>query len=360
MNFTPPSAAHRRIIGLDVLRAGAILLVLVCHWTGHFGYWAGLAVPPAVEFLGDLGVGLFFALSGFLIGRILLGIGDSRPGLPAFASFMGRRAMRTMPLYFVMLGLLLVLFPPQHDMAAVGWRFATLTQNLLRPMPADYYFAVTWSLAIEEWFYLLFGAAFIASARWLGSKRACWLCLPAFLVLPLGARLWLGDPPPLVPFRLDLICYGVLVAVAWRWHAPMLRRPLPLLGAGIGLAGMVAAGWLPAGLEPNALAAGCALMVPACLSMKAPRRWLAVPAAWIAARSYGLYLIHLTLVFDVIEVRLWETNILPTAVCVVLAIAGPFLLADLSYRLLERPLLQRANAQRSPLQVMPDAALGRA
>jgi len=359
MTFASPPAPFDRIVGLDVMRAVAVLLVLVCHWAGHFLCWANIPVPPEAEYLGDIGVGLFFALSGFLIGRILLDIGESRPGLAAFGAFMGRRAIRTMPLYFLMLTLLLLLFPPRQDAFGVALRFATMSQNLLQPMPADYYFAVTWSLAIEEWFYLLFGAAFIAAAHWFGSGKASWLCLPVFLAAPLGARLWLGDPPPLVPFRLDMICYGVLIAVAWRWRRQLLRWPRALLAAGIGLIGIACSGWLPPALVPNVLAAGCALCVPAALALPAPAPWIAGPASWIAARSYGLYMIHLTLVWDIVEVRLWEPHILPMPVCIMLAVIGPFVLADLSYRLLERPLLRHGRRQAFRMD-LPGSALGRA
>lgn len=342
MSFaSAPSTTAERIIGLDMVRAVAILLVLVCHWAGHFGYWFDFRVPPVAELVGDLGVGLFFALSGFLIGRILIGLGRTRPGWAAYGTFMKRRFLRTMPLYFLWLGLLLVLFPPRQDAMATALRFATLTQNLLRPMPADYYFAVTWSLTIEEWFYLLFGGAFIAAARWLGPRGAARLCLPVFMILPLAARFAMGgEPPPLVPFRLDMICYGVLVALAWDADSRLLRFPRACLAAGAALIALVIADLLPTALEPNLLVAGCALCLPAALSARIDRAWLAGPARWIAARSYGLYLTHLTIVYDVIEVRLWEAHLLPAWVCVALALVLPFVVADLTYRLIERPLLR--------------------
>lgn len=348
------------IIGLDLMRAAAILLVLVFHWIGHFGLWVGIAIPPALDIIGDTGVALFFALSGFLIGGILIRIGARRPGWQDFRAFILRRAWRTLPLYFLWLGLLLVIFPPRQDALAVGLRLATLTQNLLEPMPADYYFAVSWSLAIEEWFYLLFGAAYIVIAHWRGGVWASRICLPAFLILPLLARVLHGNPPSLVPFRLDELVYGVGMAQLFHNRSQLLHQAKACLLAGMILISV--ATMLPAPLISNTLVAGCALCLPAALRIRHAAPWLALPARWIASRSYALYLIHLTILVDVVESGLWQTAILPMPACIALAILLPGLLAELSYRCLEQPILRMQPAQRRndryrpPVGVAPKSA----
>ena len=64
--------ATRRLFGLDVVRAIAILLILQVH-IGFYGLrFYGATLPPLMGVLGDLGVELFFVLSGFLIGALLL------------------------------------------------------------------------------------------------------------------------------------------------------------------------------------------------------------------------------------------------------------------------------------------------
>ena len=348
---SPLPAGHN--LGLDLLRASAILLVLICHWAGHFGYWLGVAIPPAVEALGDTGVALFFALSGFLIGRILIGIGEQRPGWADFATFLLRRALRTLPLYLLWLALLLLAFPPRTDAMATGLRFLTLTQNLLAEMPDDYYFAVSWSLAIEEWFYLLFGAAFLAAARWLGARRAARLVLPLFLLLPLLARLLHGDPPSLVPYRLDEIAYGVLMAHLDRHGRGWLGYPRASLAIGLALMAVSVAGLPPHALGPNTLVAGCALLLPASMRLRHAPAWLAAPIRWIAGRSYALYLVHLTVLTDIVERGLWEPGWLGTPACIALAILGPAVLAELSWRLLEQPVLRLRPAQARTRAPMP-------
>ena len=90
-------------------------MVLTSHWTCHFGDWFGIPVPPMADTVGDIGVEIFFALSGFLIGRILIDITQARPTWRDFQVFMIRRAMRTLPLYFLWLTLLLCVFPPKDN-----------------------------------------------------------------------------------------------------------------------------------------------------------------------------------------------------------------------------------------------------
>ena len=346
-----PFPSSTSILGLDLMRALAVLLVLLSHWASHFDAWFAVPMPPWIDFLGDLGVELFFALSGFLIGRILIGLVASRPGWEDFRVFLTRRAMRTLPLYFLWLALLLLLFPPRGDAAATALRFATLTQNLAGPMPPDHWYAVTWSLAIEEWFYLLFTGALVALRQWLGANRALSLCLMVFLTVPLTLRLLHGAAPGQVFFRIDEIGYGVLMARLSLRDAWVFRHPRACLLAGLALVLLAirglpwAAPWLAAALTPNTLVGGCALCLPAALPLRTAAGWFARPVRWLATRSYALYLVHLTILVDVGENRLWDDGVWPPLPCALLAIVLPFALAELSYRFVEGPLLRRRPRQ---------------
>jgi peptidoglycan/LPS O-acetylase OafA/YrhL len=340
-----------RVLGLDLLRAGAVLMVLTSHWAAHMGAWFGLRVPAAFDTLGDIGVELFFALSGFLIGRILIGVAETRPGWRDYAVFMARRGMRTLPLYFCWLGLLLLVFPPA-DLAGTAWRYATLTQNLLTPFPADYYFAVTWSLVVEEWFYLLFGGALLALSCRMGGRRALWCCLAVFLVAPLVLRLAYQERGAVVFFRIDEIGYGVLMARLHVDGSRLFRHAWALLAAGLVMLGAVLAdclpvpGWLAVSLTSNVEVIGSALCLPAALRLSRAAGWFARPVRWVAGRSYALYLIHLTILVDVVEMRLVTPGVLPLVACVAVAVLLPLPLAELSWRLLERPMLRLRPHQR--------------
>jgi peptidoglycan/LPS O-acetylase OafA/YrhL len=346
-----PQPAACRSLGLDLLRAIAIMMVLVSHWTCHMGDWFGIAVPPVADVVGDIGVEIFFALSGFLIGRILIEITRVRPTWRDFQVFMVRRCMRTLPLYFLWLAMLLCVFPPKDDAVVTALRFITLTQNLVADLPSDYYFAVTWSLTIEEWFYLLFGAGLILLSRRIGGKWALPCCLAVFLLAPLALRLAYLERGPLVFFRIDEIGYGVLMARLFLDRNWMFRHPWVPLAFGIALiaASMLSLLPVPAALavplSSNAEVIGGALCLPAALRLHRAAAWFERPVRWIATRSYALYLFHLTILVDVVERLLVLPNVLPASAGVVLAIVVPFPLAALSYHYLETPLLRRRPAQ---------------
>src|ERR1700744_4520851 len=98
---------HKSILGLDLFRSVAILLVLFAHYTNNISFWMGYAPPWKVFFSGDVGVDLFFVLSGFLIGRLLLEIADTAASFENLWIFLVRRWLRTLPLYFLWLVFLL-------------------------------------------------------------------------------------------------------------------------------------------------------------------------------------------------------------------------------------------------------------
>jgi peptidoglycan/LPS O-acetylase OafA/YrhL len=345
-----------RNLGLDLLRALAILLVMASHYANNVGYWFGWRPPQRLFFLGDLGVELFFALSGFLIGRILIATAARAATLRGYGVFMLRRWMRTLPLYYLWLAFLLAAWPPARHAGAEGLRFLTLTQNLVQPMPADDFFAVSWSLTIEEWFYLLFGGLFLLAARLLRSPSAALaLVLAAFLLGPLLLRLAALDYSPAgigrmkqVFFRIDEIGYGVAMAWLFMRRSMLFRHPWPALVAGLGLLGFAWDWWhlpipyaLKAPLIYNATVIGCALCLPAALRLRRAPCWVSRPVRLISAWSYTLYLVHSTVLVDLVQNELWEPGRLSPPAAAVVAVLLPFVLAALSFRFIETPVLRR-------------------
>jgi peptidoglycan/LPS O-acetylase OafA/YrhL len=356
-----PIPASDRFLGLDLMRATAILMVLANHFISHFGYWFAFQVPPVADAIGDTGVELFFALSGFLIGRILIGIARNRPTWSDFQIFMARRAIRTLPLYFLWLVMLLAVFPPTQDALVTALRCLTLSQNLFADMPPDYFYAVTWSLTIEEWFYLLFGALLLIVASRIGGSRALSFCLALFLLLPLALRLGYQQRGPLVFLRIDEIAYGVLAARLYLDRSRLFRHPWPTLATGLLCIAVALANALPL---PNALATpltvnleviGGALCLPAALRLQRLPLWLGHPVRWLAARSYALYLMHLTILVDIAEHQWVEPGVMPPIAAALVAVVLPFPLAEMSFRLLEAPLLRlRPHQAGSRPILMPD------
>lgn len=202
---------------LDGLRGLAILLVLATH-TARFTEWTSAAR------IGWIGVDLFFVLSGFLITGILL---ESREHPHYFRNFYLRRALRIAPLYYAVIVFVFFIGPLLPEALQLAeYRFDPSVyrlpyylfylQNLLLHDLGPFPLAVTWSLAIEEHFYLLWPLA----VRWCPRRR-----LPHFLAaILIGSPLfrWMAvhqySATPFFIFtftlcRLDGLAWGALLAV---------------------------------------------------------------------------------------------------------------------------------------------------
>jgi len=153
MNLLKIDTNSNRIYGLDILRAFAILIVVIGH-SKHF-------LPKPFEYLITYvhydGVSLFFVLSGFLIGNILIKILECKEkNISVLFDFWKRRWLRTLPAYFIVLSVLALASFCSSDNTidrAILFRFYVFCQNLFYPHPN--FFNEAWSLSVEEWFYLL-------------------------------------------------------------------------------------------------------------------------------------------------------------------------------------------------------------
>jgi peptidoglycan/LPS O-acetylase OafA/YrhL len=121
-----------RLRGLDLLRAGAILLVLMSHYMGFVSHAPTFGVVGKV---GWAGVDLFFVLSGYLIGNQLLAPAARGEALSLKAFFV-RRLLRTLPNYYAVLAVYLLasLVFPHSAINGTGlpplWQMLTFTQNI--------------------------------------------------------------------------------------------------------------------------------------------------------------------------------------------------------------------------------------
>jgi peptidoglycan/LPS O-acetylase OafA/YrhL len=198
---------------LDGLRGIAIALVFVYHCHPRL---ASLHLESVAEW-GWIGVNLFFVLSGFLITSILA---DSRRDPHYFRNFYARRALRIWPVYVLLLVIYYFVLPlPYRDpTAAASFRnapwllYALLIQNLFTvKIPAA--IGPTWSLAIEEQFYL----AWAPAVRFLSAPFLIPLLVAVFIASPFlrmaGGR-WFT--PVHTVTHLDGLAIGSLIALSLR------------------------------------------------------------------------------------------------------------------------------------------------
>lgn len=302
-----------RIFGLDVMRATAGIMVLLSH-TSHLvaDHWPRFPLVPSIDW-----VGVFFVLSGYLIGGLLLDAMD-KPGPPAlrFANFMQRRWLRTLPNYylFLVLNIALVYFSlaPGLLTAATPAYFLFL-QNF--HLPLDLFYWESWSLAVEEWFYLLFPLLVLGATAviGMGGRQAfLWACA-AFILFPIAARfavlphvvdpgtmaLWMDK---LVITRLDAPGMGMLaVWIARRWKGRWRGLRWPALAAGAVLLANMGAMRQAAPLElapllNSAEAISVALFLPVLSAWKSGGP-LDPVFAYLSLITYALYLVHLPLLY---------------------------------------------------------------
>jgi len=236
-NPSPSFRNSERIPELDGLRGLAIFMVILYHYIGYPPHGASHTWPSRIGTIlgqGATGVDLFFVLSGFLIGGILLG---TRESPRYYRTFYLRRFHRIIPLYYgwiLLFGFLWLVArkwggPAGADFSTVTpyWAYFLFLQNYFFGSTAvqAYWLIPTWSLAVEEQFYLLAPPLI----RNLSKGRLATL-LAAVVVLSLALRIYLsiafgphhGDWGIFAayfwtPSRADDLALGVLAAIVWSY-----------------------------------------------------------------------------------------------------------------------------------------------
>ena len=359
----------QRIPELDGVRGCAILLVLLWHYVAEQIH-APLhsAAGRVVQVLGLCwsGVDLFFVLSGFLIAGILL---DHRGAANYFRVFYIRRVCRIFPLYFLLLGLFVVgaatavgRDPRFHQLFAAPmplWSYALFVQNIVMGARETFgagWLGVTWSLAVEEQFYLVLPlVVFLVPRRVLPQALlAAVLCAPVLRGLTGGFESFVG-----MPWRADSLLMGALLACGLRAPgfvaaAGRHRRGLRTLFLML-LAGAAVMTWKKhvfGMLDHSWLAALYALVIFLPLLGRDGRfaRALRFPGlTWLGRVSYGVYMFHQPVSG---LVHGWLRGAVPgiqsarDAGITLLALALTLLAAAASYYLIEQPIFRYGHTFR--------------
>jgi peptidoglycan/LPS O-acetylase OafA/YrhL len=358
---SPPDFT-RRIPQLDGLRGVAIAMVLAYHYTDHFvgtlPASAKILLRPAL--LGWSGVDLFFVLSGFLIGGILL---DARESPNYFRVFYRRRLYRIFPVYFAFLACMFLIVGFKTD---IPWRYCVFFyQNFwmaLHNRFGDYILNPTWSLAVEEQFYLTLPAIIY----FVSPRRLMWVLTGGIILAPLiRLAMFLAHPQlttapyVLLPCRMDSLLLGVAAAYllrqkgAWEFlvaHRQLLRYAIAMLTLLCSLLLIRPSLSGPAnmllGYDCLALLFVCILVASlfdGALARALQTKWLMA----LGGLSYCVYLIH-QLVFGVTSVFLGDHSY-SWAVTPVVALVVTIVIAKASWIWFERPMVKLGHKERYEL-----------
>jgi peptidoglycan/LPS O-acetylase OafA/YrhL len=338
---------------LDGVRGVAVLLVAFQHTMGQ--------MPVDT---GSLGVGLFFALSGYLITSLLLEERE-RNGSVSLRRFYLRRAARLIPALVVVVVVCDVLFLLAGDRVPLKGSLPALTYvaNYVEILKPDFIhgYGPTWSLAVEEHFYILWPLALLWVTRRFGLRVA----LRATLAVCVASLAWRAGLS-LLHARLDLLAigsferadallYGCAAAIAlrlgWRprrwmvWLGVAVVAAVPVVFADENYVALVV-GQAVVALAGAAVVAGLDYAAPPLL-----RRCLSLrPIVWVGVISYGLYLFHGPMMRIAADFgysgRGWRT----------LMVLVSILAAGISYRAIEAPVRSMAR-RRSRAEAPPGESL---
>jgi peptidoglycan/LPS O-acetylase OafA/YrhL len=358
---------------LDGLRGIAIVGVLLFHG----GHLVG----------GYLGVDLFFVLSGFLITSLLLAEWDQTHRI-SLGGFWARRARRLLPaLALVLLGVAVycVVFADPTELGRIrgdalatiayvaNWRAIYAGQSYFELFTSPSPLQHTWSLAIEEQFYLLWPLLFVGIAHF-AKRRTPQAVLATALTLGAASAITMvliHDPTNLnrAYYGTDTRAYALFAGIAIAGAVKIWGHAKdPLLRVGVEAAAIIsivvlAVMWTRVDAQTErlyvggfAIAGAAAALV--CLAIANPRRgpvaWLFSfpPLCWLGLISYGLYLWHwpvdIVLNPDRTGITGWPLFLLQTAVAITIATA--------SYKLVELPIRRGTLELRRPLVLVPAIA----
>ena len=348
--------------GLDALRALAIALVFLHHTAAFLvPAWSSELLPA-----GFLGVDLFFVLSGFLITSLLLERRSSEPH--PLARFYARRALRLLPAVYVLLAAVVLYALARGDGRADALRSVLVVGTYwtnwaaLAGVSVSSYVTHLWSLAIEEQFYAVWPVLLFAALR-LGAGRR--RLVAGALALALASAAWRavlwhhGEGWLRIYLRTDaradsLLLGAALALAPWEDLAARAGR---LGRAGVGCLGAVVLLAAAEGLSPSSpslyeggftvVALGCAGLVVAAATTRAPRLWSTLPGRAVLGLgrlSYSLYLWH----FPLFQVVAADTTRWSAPARIALAWAAALGAAMISRRWVERPALRLKDRWHGP------------
>jgi peptidoglycan/LPS O-acetylase OafA/YrhL len=405
--FSLNTPTAKRVFGLDVMRAIAILMVVDSHATVALKeYYNG----SFIHYLLPDGVELFFVLSGFLIGGILIRSYEKKQDFnrELLLNFWTRRWFRTLPNYYLVLTGLIAFALLRawrsglhHTLPDKGTllSYYFFVQNFTHFIPD--FFPETWSLSIEEWSYITLPLVLwcmhrLLAAHWPRQR----IVLASILFIIIGTNLYRFITAVQVPLsegelgyrgivitRLDAISYGVLTAYARHyfpafWGNESLRKRLFVAGLIMTVLTAFAASifvlhiYFDLGIFPAytffkrtfyypLIGVSMALIVPYMDSWRSAtglwaRFGIARAITHISLISYSMYLLNLTPIMLTIVERIPTTSWTVGWLKVALFWGLVLVLSTLLYKFFEKPVTElRENlSAKEPTQLVGERVTG--
>ncbi len=350
---------EKRVFGLDLMRAIAIITVMIGHCS--MLYKANTDFPW-IKLID--GVELFFVLSGFLIGGILIRLLENNAihSPRDIYNFWIRRWFRTLPNYYLILilNIIFVYFGLNNqDFASIDYKFFFFIQNFYTGFTG--FFWESWSLSVEEWFYFFFPIILVLIISGLKSvlskKHLFLISVLVFLLVPLALRAYYASRYDMdysslhiniykvVIYRLDSIALGLLAAYCYRWHIQLWHRTrVVTFILGILICYFILyLQWLPNDIstkvfKPIVQSFGCMLLLPLFSAMKKAPRYVTKVVTHISLISYSMYLVNLGLVAEVLSTHFPPITPLSAWMWFVFYWLFVVLVSTLLFKYFERPM----------------------
>jgi peptidoglycan/LPS O-acetylase OafA/YrhL len=321
--------ASTRNIGLDYLRSLAILIVLANHaLLGFFistskvkfeGFTASLSASTVIS------IEWLFVLSGFLIGAMMIRSFEKNASfLQCARDFWLRRWFRTIPNYYLFVFVNLLLVTLGLADGKFEYKYFAFSQNLAWIETAPHFFGESWSLALDEWFYLTMPILLGVLSLVIKSRKIAFISASCVLILaPMLGRIfhttpveffqWDAEIRRITIYHLDATGWGVLAASINKWFPNWWRSGVKNK-AMYGFASMLVGVFLVTGLlnpvymnqylydfanafSITLMAGGTFLIIPWLTSWRMPELSLNWVVEKISLFSYSIYLVHFPLIF---------------------------------------------------------------
>ncbi|TCK66629.1 peptidoglycan/LPS O-acetylase OafA/YrhL [Winogradskyella wandonensis] len=349
-----------RNFGLDVIRATAITLVVISHCTYILPEFNS-TLTNAIRLLGATGVDIFFVLSGYLIGGILLRkLETNKTNFKDLFHFWKRRWFRTLPNYFAVLflNITLVLFLGDNLVDDV-WLYIPFLQNFYHPHPD--FFTEAWSLSIEEYAYLILPLAMYLGLSFFKKIKSSIIFIQTTILIILVLFVfklkfyleititdyshWSATFRKVVIYRLDAIYYGFIMVFLmskytffrgnsrlFLWSGFLLFIVLHLLILVFDISpdnflGFFSLFYLPL------VSISIALVFPFFISLKKNR--LIGLITYVSKRSYSIYLVNYSLILLSLK-RFFQPSFFIVIVFLILTL----IISEILYRTIEIPFLR--------------------